>query len=136
MFFVRNVLPQAFKPTANLCPNTCHRSRAGEEEQEEGNEAIDKKYLEAELIAEPVGREELEQIADDGRENGDEGHPTVVNLAFGEEAEGIETQQGSVGEACHIEDNGDERVVMEWPKGDDDQQVEESEGDVNETAYG
>ena len=91
MFFVRNVLPQAFKPTANLCPNTCHRSRAGEEEQEEGNEAIDKKYLEAELIAEPIGREQLEQIAEGGREDCNIGYPAVVDLELGEEAESIET---------------------------------------------
>ena len=64
---------------------------AGEEEQEEGNEAIDKKYLEAELIAEPIGREQLEQIAEDGREDCNIGYPAVVDLELGEEAESIET---------------------------------------------
>ena len=103
----------------------------GQEQEEEGDEAVEEEYFEAEGVAEPCGREELEEVADDGRGDGDVGHEAVVDAALGEEAEGVEAQQGAVGEAGDIEDDGDEGVAVEWPEGHDDEQVEQGEGDVD-----
>ena len=94
-------------------------SWTGQQEQEEGDEAVEEEYLETEGIAKPSRREKTDNVAENGRENGNPGHPAVLDLAFGEEAEGIETQQRTIGKACNIEDNVDERVIMERPEGDD-----------------
>ena len=67
-------------------------SWSSKEEQEEGDEAVDEEYLEAELIADPRLGVEFQYVADDGRQHGNVGHPTVVDLALGEQAEGIEAQ--------------------------------------------
>ena len=103
----------------------------GNEQQEEGDEAVEEEYFEAEGVAEPCGREELEEVADDGRGDGDVGHQAVVDAALGEEAEGVEAQQGAVGEAGDIEDDGDEGIAVERPEGNDNEQIEQGEGDVD-----
>lgn len=84
----------------------------GKEEQEEGDESVEEEYLEAESVAKPIIRIEFEEITENWRENGNPGDPTVVDLTFGEKAESVETQQRSVGEARHIEDDANEGVVM------------------------
>ena len=103
----------------------------GQEQEEEGDEAVEEEDFEAESVAEPCGREEFEEVADDGRGDGDVGHEAVVDAALGEEAEGVEAQQGAVGEAGDIEDDGDEGVAVERTEGNDDKQVEQGEGDVD-----
>lgn len=92
--------------------------REGQKE-EEGDEAVEEEYLEAEGVAEPLGRVEPQHVADDGREDGDVGHFAVVDAAFGEEAEGVEAQQGAVGEARHVENDGYQGVAVERSEGND-----------------
>ena len=98
---------------------------AGEEEEQECDEAVEEEDFETEGVAEPGGGVEFEEIAEHRREHCDEGHPTVVDLALGEESEGVETQQRTVGEACNVEDGVDERLVVERSESDDYQQVEQ-----------
>ena len=98
-----------------------------EEEQKEGDEAVEEEDLEAELIAKPLFGVEFEDVAYDRREDSDEGNPAVVDRALGEEAKGVETQQGTVGEACHIEDGVDERLIVERAEGNDYQQIDQGE---------
>ena len=87
------------------------------------------------MVAGPLGHIEFQQVAHHGREDRHHGHPAVAHPATGEEAEGVEAQERSVGEARHVEDDGDEGVVMEWPEGYNDEEIEEREGDVDDAAY-
>ena len=72
------------------------------------------------MIACPQGHVEFENVADDGGEDGDDWHPAVADGAAGEKAEGVETQQGTVGEAGDVEEGVDKRLVVEGSEGDDD----------------
>lgn len=86
------------------------------------------------MIACPVGHLELEDVADDGREEGYDGHKAVADLALGEESEGVEAEEGTVGEACDVEEGVDERLVVEGAEGYDDKQVEQREAHMHEAA--
>ena len=98
-------------------------SGTGKEEQEEGDEAVEEENLETKGVSEPRGGVEFQHIAYHRRQHGDKGHPAVVDITLGKEAEGVEAQQRSIGKARNIEDDIDERLVVEWSESNDNQQV-------------
>ena len=73
------------------------------------------------MVASPLWHIYFEYVANDWGEDGNDGHPAVVNAAVGEEAKGIKTQQGAIGESSYVEQSIDERLVVERPEGNDDQ---------------
>ena len=109
-------------------------SGTGDEEQEEGDEAVEEEYFEAEVVAKPLEAVDFQNIAYNRRDNGDDRHPTVAHLATGEESEGVETEEGTVGEARNIEQRVDEGLVVEGSEGNDYQQVEQCKGDMYNSA--
>lgn len=42
------------------------------------------------MVAGPLWHVDFENVADDGGEDGDDGHPAVADGAVGEETEGVE----------------------------------------------
>jgi len=93
---------------------------AGQHQAEEGEQAVEQQYFKAEVVARPQGHVDFQEVANDGREHGYDGHPGVAHPPAGEEAEGVEAQQGAVGEAGNVEEGVDKRLVVEGAEGHDD----------------
>ena len=100
-----------------------------------GQQSVDEQHLEAEMVAaEPVGRFQLEDVAQDRTQHRHQRHPAVAHLPTGEHAKTEETEQGSVGKSRNVEQRIDERLVVEGAERYHHQQVEQRKSHMHPAA--
>lgn len=95
-----------------------------------GQEPIEHQQFVAEVIVPEVLCGGVEGIAEQGRCDADKGHQCVVGLATGEESEGEEPQQRTVGIAGDGIDGVDERRGVQGAEEKDEEHEEETHRDM------
>ena len=103
-------------------------------QSDEGQEAVDEQQLVAEVIVEAGGGQAVDSIAEQGRGHADDGHQAVAHAATREEAEGEESEQGTVGIADDGVDGVDERRAACGAEQEDEDDEEQAYREVGALA--